>query len=559
MKNREYWQKRFEQLQIKQINKSAEYYAEIEKQFKKAMTSMQNDIEKWYMRFADNEGITLQEARKRLNARELEEFRWTVEEYIEKGKTLKYSDEFAQQLENASARVHINRLEALKLQLQQQIEELYGNMIDGLENHLQGTYEYGFYHTCFELEKGIGFGIEINRINPNKLKTIIAKPWTDDGSNFSERIWGKYRPQLVKTLHTELTQACIRGDNPKKVIDKIAKKFEATKRQAGNLVMTESAYFSSLATKDGYKEIGVEQYEVLATLDLHTSEICRDMDGKVFKLSEYEIGVTAPHFHCRCRSTTCPYFDDEFTIDEKRIARNEDGSQYLVSANMKYREWEKELVRGEVEKVPLEEPKPKSKEKEVEIVEIVETEKEIKAINKNGKEIAFDLDSFKNKERKEKVIEQIKKLANEYNTNLEEVTRGAVGVGTKGDTDYTGKVIRLNTTSLATATHEFAHTLSNSKWIKHKYNLDDSDFWKEIGKIKTRYAKEIRNPYLDGSRRKEIYISNYAMDSVDEFMAESFARVKIDGEIDYSKEGYNENLSPYALEVVEVIDKYFKK
>ena len=345
MKNREYWQKRFEQLQIKQINKSAEYYAEIEKQFKKAFSSMQADIEKWYMRFADNEGITLQEARKRLNARELEEFRWTVEEYIEKGKTLKYSDEFAEELERASIRVHITRLESLQLQLTAQMEQMYRKTQKTLTKAITSIYEDGFYHTCFELEKGIGLGVEINRINPRKLQAIISKPWTEDGLEFSERIWGKYRPQLVKTLHTELTQACIRGDNPKKVIDKISKKFDATKKQAGNLVMTESAYFSSLATKDGYKEIGVEQYEVLATLDLHTSEICRDMDGKVFKLSEYEIGVTASPFHCRCRSTTAPYFDDEFTIDEKRIARNEDGSQYLVSANMKYREWEKEFVK----------------------------------------------------------------------------------------------------------------------------------------------------------------------------------------------------------------------
>lgn len=345
MKNREYWQKRFEQLQVKQINKSAEYYAEIEKQFKKAMASMQADIEKWYMRFADNEGITLQEARRRLNARELEEFRWTVEEYIEKGKTLKYSDGFTKQLENASARVHISRLEALKMQLQAQVEELYNNFNGGLETLLQDTYNYGFYHTCFELEKGIGLGVEINRINPRKLKTIISKPWTSDGLNFSERIWGKYRPQLVQTLHTEMTQACIRGDNPKKLIDKLSKKFDVTKKQAGNLVMTESAYFSSLSTKDGYKEIGVEQYEILATLDTHTSEICRDLDGKPFPMSEYEPWVTAPPFHNFCRSTTCPHFDDEFTIDEKRIARDEDGKHHYVPANMKYREWEKEFVK----------------------------------------------------------------------------------------------------------------------------------------------------------------------------------------------------------------------
>lgn len=342
--NKAYWDKRSEQLQIAQINMAAHYYATLDKEFNKACANIQADIEKWYIRFANNEGITLAEARRRLNAKELEEFRWTVEEYIEKGKTLKYSDEWASALENASVRVHISRLEALKIQLQQQVEVLFNNQSDGLETLLTSIYEYGFYHTCYEIEKGTGLGVNINAINPRKLKAIISNPWASDGSNFSQRIWGKYRPDLVKTLHTEMTQACIRGDNPKKIIDTISKKFNVSKKQAGNLVMTEQAYFSSIATKGGYQEIGVEKYKILATLDLHTSKICRSLDGKVFNMSEYEPWVTAPPFHNRCRSTTIPYFEDDIG---ERIARGADGKQYMVPANMTYKEWYNKYVKGD--------------------------------------------------------------------------------------------------------------------------------------------------------------------------------------------------------------------
>ena len=109
--------------------------------------------------------------------------------------------------------------------------------------------------------------------------------------------------------------------------------------------MTESAAIASAAQKDTLKELGVEQYEILATLDGKTSEICRDMDGKVFDMKDYEVGVTAPPFHPNCRSTTVPHFDDEFTDGEERAARNEvTGETYYVPANMKYREWEKKFV-----------------------------------------------------------------------------------------------------------------------------------------------------------------------------------------------------------------------
>ena len=72
---------------------------------------------------------------------ELKEFRWTVEEYIAKGKENAISGEWIRQLENASARVHISRLESLKINLQNQCEVLFGNQVDGLDKTLTSIYK----------------------------------------------------------------------------------------------------------------------------------------------------------------------------------------------------------------------------------------------------------------------------------------------------------------------------------------------------------------------------------------------------------------------------------
>ena len=130
---------------------------------------------------------------------------------------------------------------------------------------------------------------------------------------------------------------------------KASNKMNVSKANAGRLVMTESAYFSSTAQKECFKELDVERYEIVATLDGHTTDICQEMDGKVFKMSEYEEGVTAPPFHVNCRSCTAPYFDDEFTKDEQRIARDEDGNNYYVPADMTYSEWKKSFVDGQTD------------------------------------------------------------------------------------------------------------------------------------------------------------------------------------------------------------------
>lgn len=110
--------------------------------------------------------------------------------------------------------------------------------------------------------------------------------------------------------------------------------------------MPGEAYFSSAAQKDCFDELGVEQYEIVATLDSHTSEICRSLDGKHFPMKDFQPGLTAPPFHVNCRTTTVPYFEDDFGSAGERAARGKDGKTYYVPADMNYREWEETFVDG---------------------------------------------------------------------------------------------------------------------------------------------------------------------------------------------------------------------
>ncbi|MGO0806412.1 minor capsid protein, partial [Clostridioides difficile] len=275
--------------------------------------------------------------------RELEEFKWSVEEYIKYGKENAINQKWMKELENASARVHITRLEALKLQIQQQVEVLYGNELDGIDKLMRDIYTSGYYHTAFNVQQGVNVGWSLMSLDTNRINKVISKPWTSDGLNFSERIWGKHRPALVNELHTKLTQSIIRGENPKKLVNDFAKRFKVSKSQAKNLIMTESAFFASASRKDCFNDLDVEKYEIIATLDLRTSNICRELDGKIFDMKDYQVGITAPPFHCRCRTTTAPWFEDE---EGYRAARGEDGKTYYVPSSMKYNEWYEKYVKN---------------------------------------------------------------------------------------------------------------------------------------------------------------------------------------------------------------------
>lgn len=343
-KNREYWRKRTEQLQEALLNKSDTYYADLERQYKLAFNDTQKEISAWYLRFAKNNSITYVDAKKGLNSNELKEFRWTIQEYIKYGEENAVNQTWMKELENASAKYHITRLESLMIQLQQKMEIFFGNQLDDVDKLMRNIYTEGYFHTAYELQKGFNVGFTLQAFNENELDKVISKPWTADGTNFSERIWGIYRPELINDIQTQITQTIIRGKSPDTAIKAIAKKFNKTRAQAGNLVMTESAYFSSLSRNDCYKDLGIGEFEIVVTLDMKTSDICRPLDGLHFPLKDYQVNVTAPPFHNFCRTTTCPYFNDEFTLDEKRAARNSDGETYYVDGNIKYPEWEKKFV-----------------------------------------------------------------------------------------------------------------------------------------------------------------------------------------------------------------------
>ncbi|WP_080717053.1 minor capsid protein [Lysinibacillus sphaericus] len=339
-KSRDYWRKRFELLEDAQNRKAVRYYKDLEKAYVQTMSEIEKDIARWYQRFAKNNEISLDEAKQLLKSDELREFRWAVDEYIDYGKKNAVNQRWMKQLENASSRVHISRLESLQLQLQQHVEKLYGGQIKGFEQLMKEAYQTQYYHTAYEIQKAFEIGFTLQALDKNLLTKVISKPWTADSQTFSQKIW-RDRNLLLDTLHTELIQSMARGEAPDRMIASIARKMNTSRSNAARLVLTESAFFSASAQKDAFGELDVEKYEIIATLDSRTSSICQSMDGKVFKLADFVPGVTANPFHPRCRTTTAPWFEDDYS---QRIARGKDGKVYYIDSKIKYPEWEARFV-----------------------------------------------------------------------------------------------------------------------------------------------------------------------------------------------------------------------
>lgn len=343
MRNADYWRGRFSILEDSTHREAQRTIQDMEELYLDAQRSVQKEIESWYARFAVNNQISLTDARKWLTAGQLEEFHWSVEQYIKIGEQAGLDAAWLKKLENASTRFHISRLEAVQTGIQQQLELLYGNQVDSLDALLKKVVGNGYTHTAFEVQKGVGLGWDITGLDQKKLETLLSKPWTTDGRTFRDRCWLN-KNDLVGSVSKSLTQGLLRGDSPAKITTAIQKQFGVHRYKAGRLVNTETTYFNAVATKECYKDLDVEMVEIIETLDSHTCSICGGLDGTVIPISQYEPGVTVPPFHPNCRGTTAPAIDPKYAGE--RAARNADGDVYYVPANMKYADWVQTFVNG---------------------------------------------------------------------------------------------------------------------------------------------------------------------------------------------------------------------
>lgn len=341
-----YWDDRISKLNEEVFKDSDIYVRELRKYYDEEINQIQNKIYNHLTKLqAEAGGISLPEAKKLLNDRERKFLKRDLEDFMEKSKGV-ISPDIEKELNTISRRVRISRLQGMELDLKKSVAGLMNREEKKLFAHLGRTYERRYYKELYELQRITGYE-SVRGISQDELKIVLNKPWTSDGREFSKRIWGRGE-KLTTSLKDNLIRDIIRGASPEETAKNIKKEFNASKANAIRLAYTETAAISSKATQDSYKNIGVKKYQILATLDLKTSDICRDMDGKIFDYKDYRIGITAPPFHPNCRTETVPYFDDDIQreIDNSlgRMARDPETGKSGRIKNLTYREWYSKYV-----------------------------------------------------------------------------------------------------------------------------------------------------------------------------------------------------------------------
>ncbi len=302
-------------------------------------------ITEWYGRYMPEGKGSYQEAKKRLTPSELRAVKRRLKRFLEDASDLDDADikHILVELDRFDARTRVTRLEALQQELKTVSHLLHTEEKRIIEELVTNQYRQGYYRTYFDVFQNLGLGFPLELLSDSDIQAVLDKAWSPDGLTYYERLLRNDNLFLTDAQKTIIKHLHL-GTSPNKVVSEVANTMNRSRRSASAIVMSESAFFANESRANCMRELDIDRYRIVATLDMKTSEICREMDGKVFAMKEYLAGATAPPFHVRCRSTTAPYYPDMDSFAE-RIARGADGSTYYVPANMQYPEWYDKYIK----------------------------------------------------------------------------------------------------------------------------------------------------------------------------------------------------------------------
>lgn len=340
IKNIKYWEMREARNMYKDMQLAEDCAKELSVIYSKAAIYTAKQIEGIFNRFASKHHLTRDEAINLLSEADSRNFEKLLEAY--KNKTGAQKREALAELEAPAYKNRMKRLDDINKSINRLINAVASKERDAIGKTMRQVYESSYHHAVYEAARMSGLDLQTGPIDEGALETILKKKWS--GQNYSERVWNNTQ-KVADAIKEELMIGALTGKTEKEMTDSINEQFLSGRNNARRLVRTESSYIHNEAHFQAYKDYGIEEYRFVATLDLRTSQICRERDGSVYRVNDKKIGVNAPPMHPWCRSTTIMNLDDETMHNLERFARDPvTGERMKVPADETYKEWHKRMV-----------------------------------------------------------------------------------------------------------------------------------------------------------------------------------------------------------------------
>lgn len=316
----DYWKKRIEAEQLARMERGATVSDEMVRLYDYHFKELEKEIRAFEQRYADKNGLPLPEVKARVDELDVKAFEEKAKRYVEEKNFLAKANS---ELALYNLKMKMNRLELLQYQLDLEMVAL-GNAEHKLtERFLQEEYINTLQAQSGLLGRSVISASQIEKMAQAVLNTSFK------GTVWSDRVW--QRQDALREIVARMTEDyLLKGKNPTTMISKIRQEFGVSVSEAKRLAVTEGARVATEAERQSYIANGYDEYEFIA--EPSACDLCKPLDGKIFKVKDMEPGRNAApmHPHCHC-STAAKFSEDD---DYERLIQESWKSQYPHMENV---------------------------------------------------------------------------------------------------------------------------------------------------------------------------------------------------------------------------------
>lgn len=336
----DYWQKRAIKSE-KKVNDGAKQLEDVVvRAYRQAQVYMAEQVAKLFTRTKQQTGLDENEAKRMLNqtvpVTELVELRRLAKDVSNP----ELQKQAKQRLTGLALKHRITRAEDLKAKAyisakqvaDVQLEKQTSFYIDTIhELYKEATAE----SIIRDAQPSVKKGHEFKQLSTKSVENILDSHWK--GSNYSKRLWGDTEA-LAKRLEELFTVEALTGMSEFKMAQAIASEFDRSINVSRRLIRTEANYMANQGKLKAWQTRGIERYQIIAILDLRTSEICQHQDHKVYLVEDAEVGVTMPPFHPWCRSIIA-YYSERLANTPRKAQDPITGKTVDIKGDSTYNDW----------------------------------------------------------------------------------------------------------------------------------------------------------------------------------------------------------------------------
>lgn len=189
-----------------------------------------------------------------------------------------------------------------------------------------------YNHSLFAMQKAVGLGYSLG----DPPKALISRV---THAQLSQTMMLYSADSIIKPLKKTLMQGLAKGYTAEKMAVELSAVSSTSVYKSKAMIRTAITEVANEMERRTSMDMGMTEYEYVATLDERTCPVCGGMDGKIANLKSAEAGVNFPPMHKNCRCVTTAVLNDKVKSEMTRRARDAEGHSQTVPATMTYEEW----------------------------------------------------------------------------------------------------------------------------------------------------------------------------------------------------------------------------